>query len=271
MTNFVDEVGVFSGKRAVSGLQMMVNNVEPLYKNLPLSISLKESELVVDETSKRRYLCASTSLLSLNQVGSLQEHNFIHESGRIIFNMILTQRFILSKFRHDVVDAELRHRTEKNRNFGQWFINCFRFKKRNPDEKSISELRSEIQQLTTSSWFNVISTHDANQNIFETLKQTMKIDVVYSEVQDRCSDLDESIAKKQNDAQSNVFAIFTFILTPLELAFGFVGSYQFSQNQPFPFTDFAPSPWLTVAIYMGGFVCFSATLWAYYNWRVFKE
>lgn len=99
----------------------------------------------------------------------------------------------------------------------------------------------------------------------------MKIDVVYSEVQDRCSDLDESIAKKQNDAQSNVFAIFTFILTPLELVFGFVGSYQFSQNQSFPFTDFAPSPWLTVAIYMGGFICFSATLWAYYNWRVFKE
>ena len=77
----------------------MVSDVEPIFKNLPFNEALETNQTIIDETSKRTYYCSSTSILNFDDTASQEEHEIAHISISALFNMVLAQRFILSKSR----------------------------------------------------------------------------------------------------------------------------------------------------------------------------
>ena len=85
------------GRSIGGGIQMMVSDVEPIFKNLPFNTELQTQQTVIDETSKRYFYCSSTSILNFDDVANFEEHNVAHITSSVLFNMVLAQRFILSK------------------------------------------------------------------------------------------------------------------------------------------------------------------------------
>ena len=76
-------------------------------------------------------------------------------------------------------------------NFWGWIKRPFEGKQTSP-ENEIHAIRERVQHMTTSSWFNVVSSDSAIQKVFEKLRNQMHVDKFYTEVQERCNDLDES-------------------------------------------------------------------------------
>jgi hypothetical protein len=195
--------------------------------------------------------------------------------------LVLAQRFILSKSRQDIVIAESQYNNrKKGLTLGKWLTGWILKRKDDVDGQEgidISEMREKIQHMTTNSWFNVLSNNESMQNVFEKLREQMKIEKFYQEVQDRSEDLDNFIAKKQADVQSRVFDIFTFIMSPLNLVIGFIGGYQFTR-----FTDDMdnPVPFLPIKMESGWYVFLSyfvfwsiifALVWIIYKYKSAKE
>ena len=56
------------------GLQMVVNDAEPLYHNLPSETRLVTDQTVMDELSKRHFYCSSSSMLNFDDVAFEWEH-----------------------------------------------------------------------------------------------------------------------------------------------------------------------------------------------------
>ena len=282
LTGFGYEGGHLRAGRSIGGgIQMMVNDVEPIFKNLPFNEALETNQTIIDETSKRTYYCSSTSILNFDDTASQEEHEIAHISISALFNMVLAQRFILSKSRQDIVLAEVQYNLRKKRlTISKWMTSWILPRKNNAkgqEDIDISELREKIQHMTTNSWFNVVSNNESMQNVFEKLREQMKIEKFYQEVQDRSEDLDNFIAKKQADVQSRVFDIFTFIMSPLNLVIGFIGGYQFTR-----FTDDMdnPVPFLPIKMESGWYVFLSyfvfwsiifALVWIIYKYKSAKE
>jgi hypothetical protein len=216
------------GRSTGGALQMMVCDENPLYKNLPMDNRIVTEFTVVDITSKRHYFCSSSSLLNLDNVGNLAEHNQAHEASRIIFNMVLAQRFILSKSRMDIVMTERAYHEKRNLSFLGLLKQSIPFLGKGNDIIEISQLRDDIQHMTTSSWFQVISNKKAIQDIFYKIREAMEINHIYEEVKDRCTELDEFIKKKESAKQSKIFGFFAFIISPLSLITGFAGGLEFN-------------------------------------------
>jgi len=129
--------------------------------------------------------------------------------------------------------------------------------------------------MTTSSWFNVVSSDSAIQRVFEKLRHQMNVDKFYVEVQERCNDLDEFIGKKQASVQSKVFDIFTFVMSPFNLVIGFLGGRYFTKlNEdvhPFPFIDSEiQSGWTIFLIYSILFSIVFLSVWIVYKYKSFK-
>ena len=66
------------GRSIGGGIQMMVSDVEPIFKNLPFNTELETQQTVIDETSKRYFYCSSTSILNFDDVANVDEHNVAH-------------------------------------------------------------------------------------------------------------------------------------------------------------------------------------------------
>ena len=103
----------------------------------------------------------------------------------------------------------------------------------------------------------------------------MNVNEFYPEVQERCKDLDEFIAKKQASVQSRVFDIFTFVMSPLSLVIGFMGGKYFTRlNEdvhPFPFFDLGiESGWVILLIYGFLFSILFLGVWILYKYKSFK-
>jgi len=268
------------GRSIGGGIQMMVSDVEPIFKNLPFNTELKTRQTVIDETSKRYFYCSSTSILNFDDVANFEEHNLAHITSSVLFNMVLAQRFILSKSRQDIVLAETQYNLRKRGlTLWKWLIRSFTIQPKfiNGEEQiNISELREKIQHMTTNSWFNVVSNNESIQDVFEKLRAQMKIEKFYQEVKDRSEDLDNFIAKKQADIQSRVFDIFTFIMSPLNLVIGFIGGYQFTQfnekYDPVPFMPFKiQSGWTVFFIYFLFWSFIFLVVWMIYKYKSAKE
>ena len=268
------------GRSIGGGIQMMVSDVEPIFKNLPFNTELQTQQTVIDETSKRYFYCSSTSILNFDDVANFEEHNVAHITSSVLFNMVLAQRFILSKSRQDIVLAESQYNLrKKGLTLRKWMIKSFSIKPKYIDGEEqidISELREKIQHMTTNSWFNVVSNNESIQNVFEKLRAQMKIEKFYQEVKDRSEDLDNFIAKKQADIQSRVFDIFTFIMSPLNLVIGFIGGYQFTQftdkDDPVPFIPFKiQSGWVVFLSYFLFWSLIFLIVWMIYKYKSAKE
>jgi len=276
LTQFNYEGGhLRNGRSTGGGVQMMVEDVEPIFKNLPFNENMVTMQTVIDETSKRHYYCSATSILNFDDIAGQAEHDLAHINSNVIFNMVLAQRFMLSKSRQDIVLAESQYNNRRyNLTAVKWFSNWFT-RKTDESHIEISELRDQIQHMTTNSWFNVISNSTALQQIFEKLREQMKIEEFYQEVQDRSGDLDGLITKKQAQVQSRVFDIFTFIMSPLNLVIGFVGGYQFTQfsekENPVPFLPFSiKSGWEVFSIYLFFWGFIFLVVWLIYKWKSVK-
>ena len=267
------------------GLQMVVNDAEPLFHNLPKEKRLKTKQTVVDEVTKRHFYCSSSSILNFDDVAFKWEHVENHTFASMLFNMVLAQRFILAQARRDIVQKEWEYsQNKKDINFIEWFKNklksIFSGKKdqQGPEEK-IAEIRDDIQHMTTSSWFNVVSSDSAIQEVFLKLRDQMNVNEFYTEVQERCKDLDEFIAKKQASVQSRVFDIFTFVMSPLSLVVGFMGGTHLSpyfarvneDTFPFPFFDLdIQNAWIIFLIYGVFFSILFLLVWILYKYKSFK-
>ena len=281
LTSFSYEGGHLRAGRSIGGgMQMMVSDVEPIFKNLPFNENLETKQTVIDETSKRYYYCSSTSILNFDDVASPDEHKLAHTTSSVLFNMVLAQRFILSKSRQDIVIAEFQYNNrKKGLTLGKWLTGWILKRQYDTDgqeEIDISEMREKIQHMTTNSWFNVVSNNESMQNVFEKLRAQMKIEKFYKEVQDRSEDLDNFIAKKQADVQSRVFDIFTFIMSPLNLVIGFIGGYQFTRfaddDDPVPFLPFKfVSGWDVFLSYFVFWSIIFALVWIIYKYKSAKE
>ena len=281
LTGFGYEGGHLRAGRSIGGgIQMMVSDVEPIFKNLPFNEALETNQTVIDETSKRTYYCSSTSILNFDDTASQEEHEIAHISISVLFNMVLAQRFILSKSRQDIVLAEVQYNLRKKRlTFGKWMTSWILPRKNNgkgQEDIDISELREKIQHMTTNSWFNVVSNNESMQNVFEKLREQMKINQFYQEVRDRSEDLDNFIAKKQANVQSRVFDIFTFIMSPLNLVIGFIGGYQFTRftdkDNPVPFlTIKMESGWDVFLFYFIFWSIIFTLVWIIYKYKSAKE
>jgi len=242
LTRFNYEGGTLNQGRSTGGaLQMMVNDENPIYKNLPFDPRIVTENTVLDITSKRHYFCSTSSLLNYDDVATQSEHIQAHEASRIVFNMVLAQRFILSRSRLDIVMADQNYHGRKQMSMLTWIgKTVFRVPRffRNPQSSSgvsifdeeidISKLRTDIQHMTTSSWFHVVSNKKAIQEIFYKIRSAMDIDQFYREVQDRCVELDEFIMKKESSKQSRIFGFFAYIMSPLSLIAGFAGGIEFN-------------------------------------------
>ena len=275
LTDFDYRGGCLRDGRSTGGaIQMMVSDAEPIFKNLPLGKKLVTDRTVVDETSKRFYFCSSTSLLNFDETASREEHDLAHTASSLVFNMVLAQRFILSESRQDIIKAE--HQDSQYRRqltFKRWITGLFK-KNEATDHVRISDVRTNIQHLTTSAWFNVVSNLDSIQQIFEKLREQMKVEQFYDEVQDRTKDLDELIAKKQSDVQARVFNIFTFIMSPLNLVLGFVGGMGLATfknyKSPVPFLDVEGD----ITVFLIYFIFWSlifGLVWVIYKYMSAKE
>ncbi|MBU2513774.1 hypothetical protein KJ966_20730 [bacterium] len=229
LTGFNYEGGYLVDGRSTGGaLQMMVCDENPLYKNLPTDERIVTEFTVVDITSKRHYFCSSSSLLNFDNVGNAGEHRQAHEASRIIFNMVMAQRFILSKSRMDIVLAERAYHEKRNLSLLGLLKQSVPFLGKGNDIIEISQLRDDIQHMTTSSWFQVISNKKAIQDIFYKIREAMEINQIYEEVKDRCTELDEFIKKKESAKQSKIFGFFAFIISPLSLITGFAGGLEYN-------------------------------------------
>lgn len=264
---------------------MVVNDAEPLFHNLPKEKRLKTKQTVVDEVTKRHFYCSSSSILNFDDVAFKWEHVENHTFASMLFNMVLAQRFILAQARRDIVQKEWEYsQNKKDINFIEWFKNklksIFSGKKdqQGPEEK-IAEIRDDIQHMTTSSWFNVVSSDSAIQEVFLKLRDQMNVNEFYTEVQERCKDLDEFIAKKQASVQSRVFDIFTFVMSPLSLVVGFMGGTHLSpyfarvneDTFPFPFFDLdIQNAWIIFLIYGVFFSILFLLVWILYKYKSFK-
>ena len=161
-----------------------------------------------------------------------------------------------------------------NINFLEWLKRRVEGKKNSP-ENEIHSIRERIQHMTTSSWFNVVSSDSAIQRVFEKLRHQMHVDKFYTEVQERCNDLDEFISQKQASVQSKVFDIFTFVMSPFNLVIGFLGGRYFykldKDINPFPFIDSdIQSGWVLFLIYGFLFSILFLSVWIVYKYKSFK-
>jgi hypothetical protein len=268
-----------------AGLQMVVNDAEPLFHNLPRETRLATHQTVVDEVTKRHYYCSSSSMLNFDDEAYEWEHQEAHSIVSIIFNMVLAQRFLLSKARTQIVEKEWEYNEDKHKTtFWPWLKTSLGFllkgshrhSKESP-ELEIRKIREQIQHMTTSSWFNVISTDSSIQKVFMKLREQMNVQEFYKEVLERCNDLDEWIASKQASVQSRVFNIFTFVISPFSLVIGFMGGYYFTSQRPpgfdnpFPFIDVdIQSGWAIFLIYGVLFSIIFLGIWILYKWKSFK-
>ena len=257
------------------GLQMVVNDAEPIFHNLPTETNLKTEQAIVDEVTKRYYYCSSSSMLNFDTEAFEWEHTEAHTYSSITFNMVLAQRFILAKARKDIVEKEWDYNETSNISFLEWLKSKFTGDKKSP-EIEIQAIRERIQHMTTSSWFNVISTDNSTQRVFELLRKQMHVDKFYTEVQERCNDLDEFIRQKQASVQSKVFDIFTFVMSPLELVIGFMGGIYFTRLSEdtiaFPFIDLdIKSGWILFMIYGSVFSILFFIVWVLYKYKSFKS
>lgn len=263
------------------GLKMVVNDAEPLFHNLPKETQIITDQTIVDEVTKRHFYCSSSSMLNFDEAAFRWEHTENHTFASMLFNMVLSQRFILAQSRKDIVEKEWGYnKKKKETRFGGWLKSrlktLIRYKvdEKSPEEE-IRAIRDQIQHMTTSSWFNVVSSDSAFQAVFEKLRDQMNVNEFYIEVQERCNDLDEFIAKKQASVQSRVFDIFTFVMSPLSLVVGFMGGKYFTRlNEdvhPFPFLDLEiESGWLVFLIYGVIFSILFLGVWILYKYKSFK-
>jgi hypothetical protein len=229
LSDFNYEGSYLQDGRSTGGcLQMMVCDENPFYKNLPLETKIVTDQTIVDKTSKRHYFCSSSSLLNYNAVANQNEHNKAHEISRIVFNMVLAQRFFLSKSRLDIVRSERDYFEKRKWTLWHWIKHSLSGKDHPRFDVDISELRADIQHMTTSSWFNVISNNKAIQSLFSKIRVEMLIDQFYAEVRERCVDLDEYIKKKESTKQSRIFGFLAFFISPLSLIVGFTGGLEFN-------------------------------------------
>jgi hypothetical protein len=286
LSQFDYEGGSMTDCRSLGGgLQMMISDAEPLFHNLPNETHLKTNQTVVDEVTKRHFYCSASSMLNFDDVAFGWEHTEYHAFVSMLYNMVLAQRFILSENRKDIVEREWEYiKKKRDTHFGGWL----KLKIKNlisnnqgsqtPEEK-ISEIREAIQHMTTSAWFNVVSSDRAFQEVFEELRNQMKVNEFYIEVQERCKDLDEFITKKQGSVQSRVFDIFTFVMSPLSLVVGFMGGTHLSRyftrlnedTHPFPFFDIdIQSGWIIFLIYGVLFSLLFFLVWILYKYKSFK-
>ena len=300
LTQFKHEGGLLSKGRSTGGaLQMMVCDENPTYKNLPHDSAILTTDSVLDITSKRHYFCSSSSLLNFDDVATHSEHIQAHEATRIIFNMALAQRFILSKSRLGIILAERNYHDRKKISLWRWlgqaacqlpglFMSQFSDSKghnRPGSEVNISKLRADIQHMTTSSWFHVISSKKPIQEIFYNIRSAMEINQLYQEVQDRCVELDEFIMKKESTKQSRIFEFFAFIMSPLGLIVGFAGGLEFntwevSKRNPFPsflswifpgLKDYDGSVWPVLGIYFLAFLGIIGCAWILHKWWSYRD
>jgi hypothetical protein len=263
------------------GLKMVVNDAEPIFHNLPKETQLINDQSIVDEVTKRHFYCSSSSMLNFDDVAFEWEHNEIHAFSSMLFNMVLSQRFILAQSRKDIVEKEWQYnKKKKDTQFGEWLksklkvLMTIKDDQRSPEDE-IRTIRDDIQHMTTSSWFNVVSSDSAIQAVFEKLRSEMNVSEFYTEVQERCNDLDEFIAKKQASVQSRVFDIFTFVMSPLSLVIGFMGGKYFTRLNddvyPFPFLDLEiESGWIIFLIYGVLFSILFLGVWILYKYKSFK-
>ncbi len=229
LTDFDYEGSYLLDGRSTGGcLQMMVCDENPLYRNLPLESKIVTDQTVVDLTSKRHYFCSSSSLLNYNAVSNQNEHRHAHEISRTVFNMVLAQRFFLSKSRLDIVKSERDYFEKRNWTLWQWIRHGLGRKNHPRFDVDIGQLRADIQHMTTSSWFNVISNRKAIQGIFHKIRLEMRIDQFYAEVRERCVDLDEYIKKKESVKQRRIFSFLAFFISPLSVIVGFTGGLEFN-------------------------------------------
>ena len=214
-------------------------------------------------------------MLNFDDVAFEWEHRKAHEISSMLFNLVLAQRFILAQARKDIVKKEWEYNYQKNNtSFWSW-LKGRQLRKQTAPEKEIRAIRETIQHMTTSSWFNVISSDGAIQKVFEKLRDEMHVTDFYKEVQERCNDLDEWIANKQASVQSRVFDIFTFVMSPLNLVIGFMGGKYFTSldedTHPFPFFDIdIQSGWLVFLIYTVFFSLIFTGVWILYKYKSYK-
>jgi hypothetical protein len=275
LSNFTYLGSYLEDKRSVGGaLQMMTNDVEPIFKNLPYATRLFSDQVVLDEQAKRYYYCSGTSILNYDEFALKQEHDVARDVVSMIFNMVLSQKSILSRSRKNIVVSEYDY-NERRRNATFWKWLMRRLGDETSPEARISEIREEIQHMTTSSWFNVISQNSTLQRVFDKLREQMMVVIFYDEVQERCSDLDEFIAKKRAAVQNRVFDIFTFVMSPLSMVIGFMGGTYFTQegpSYPFPFLGNRElGGWTAFGIYIIIFSILFAGVWILYKWKSMKE
>jgi hypothetical protein len=229
LSNFNYEGSYLLDGRSTGGcLQMMVCDENPFYKNLPLDSNIVTDQTIVDKTTKRHYFCSPSSLLNYSATASQEDHTKAHEVSRIVFNMVLAQRFYLSKSRLDIVQSERFYFEKRNWSLLQRILFSLGHKKSQNLDLDIGKLRADIQHMTTSSWFNVISNNHAIQGLFSKIRVEMLIDKFYAEVREHCVDLDEFIKKKESAKQSRIFGFLAFFISPLSLIVGFTGGLEFN-------------------------------------------
>ena len=257
------------GRSVAGGIEMMVSDVDPLYRNLPHATFVHSDRSVTDAISKRSFHASSTSLLNFDDVADEREHVRAHEAARIVFNMVLAQRFLLSEARLDILEVEGGYNERKSMSFARWFARKSDTGRVENSTSNVRELRERIQHMTTRSWFNVVSGNRAIQSTFEKLRDQMYVPKLYEEVTDRTVDLDELINHRQAEAQNRVFNILTFVMSPLGLVTGFTAGYQFNAfKNPFPFgLGENMDGWLVALVYSALFGVAFGLLWLYYRWR----
>tara|TARA_B110000503_G_C7165395_1_gene421666 strand:+ start:2330 stop:4840 length:2511 start_codon:yes stop_codon:yes gene_type:complete len=229
-------------ERSIGGaLNMMVNDAEPLFKNLPMNNAIKTDNCIEDEITKRHYFGSTSSLLTFDVYANESEHNIANETSKLLFNMVLAQRFVLSQSRMDIIELENNYLNFTKYGFLKWFLRSIVKNDDSEGKDGIEKLRSNIMHMITTSHFNVVSNNRAIQKLFEIISSEMKIKEMYSELQDRTKDLDELVSQKLAKANGMVFIFLTFVLTPIGFGTGLISSLGFDNLNatvnPFSFNE----------------------------------